>query len=109
MKGEIFREYDVRGIVGETLDAEGARIFGKGFGTYLNSHGGKIVVVGRDNRASSPELQRAVIEGLVTTGCRVIDVGQLPTPGFLLCRNSSAGRRRNNGYCQPQSSRIQRF
>jgi phosphomannomutase/phosphoglucomutase len=82
VKGEIFREYDVRGIVGETLDAEGAHVFGKGFGTYLNSHGGKIVVVGRDNRASSPDLQRAVIEGLVTTGCQVIDVGQLPTPGF---------------------------
>jgi phosphomannomutase/phosphoglucomutase len=82
VKKEIFREYDVRGIVGKTLDREGAGIFGKGFGTYLSGHGGQIVVVGRDNRASSADLQRAVIEGLVATGCQVIDVGQLPTPGF---------------------------
>jgi len=79
---EIFREYDIRGIVGETLDTEGAHAIGRGFGTYLNTHGGKTAVVGRDNRLSSPDLQQAVIEGLISTGCQVIDVGQLPTPAF---------------------------
>ena len=82
MQREIFREYDIRGIVGETLDREGAHTIGRGFGTYLNTHGGKTVVVGRDNRLSSSDLQQAVIEGLVSTGCQVIDVGQLPTPAF---------------------------
>ena len=40
MESEIFREYDIRGIVGETLDAEGALTLGKGFGTYFSNQGG---------------------------------------------------------------------
>jgi phosphomannomutase/phosphoglucomutase len=79
---EIFREYDIRGIVGETLDADGARTLGKGFGTYLSTQRGKTVAVGRDNRLSSFDLQQAVIAGLVSTGLQVIDLGQLPTPAF---------------------------
>jgi phosphomannomutase/phosphoglucomutase len=79
---EIFREYDIRGIVGETLDTEGALIFGKGFGTYLGRKGEGSVAVGRDNRLSSFDLQQAVIAGLVSTGFQVIDLGQLPTPAF---------------------------
>ena len=82
MQREIFREYDVRGIVGETLDAGGARAFGKGFGTYLGSEGEKTVAVGRDNRLSSFDLQQAVMAGLTSTGCTVIDLGELPTPAF---------------------------
>ncbi len=82
MNREIFREYDIRGVVGETLTGQDAVNFGKGFGTYLGERGGKVVTVGRDNRLSSPELQAAVIEGLLSTGCRVYDVGQLPTPAF---------------------------
>jgi phosphomannomutase/phosphoglucomutase len=79
---EIFREYDIRGVVGDTLTGEDAVLFGRGFGTYLRGRGGNTVAVGRDNRLSSPELQAAVIEGLLSTGCRVYDVGQLPTPAF---------------------------
>ncbi|MCK5421740.1 MAG: phosphomannomutase, partial [Deltaproteobacteria bacterium] len=82
MESEIFREYDIRGIVGETLDADGALKIGKGFGTYLKGYGGKTVVVGRDNRLSSFDLQQATIAGVLSTGCQVIDVGQLPTPAF---------------------------
>ncbi len=82
MEREIFREYDIRGVVGETLDAEGAKTFGRGFGTYLKRLGGTTVAVGRDNRLSSLDLQQSAIAGLVSTGCRVIDVGQLPTPAF---------------------------
>jgi len=82
MEAEIFREYDIRGIVGETLDTSSALKIGRGFGTYLNNYGGKAVVVGRDNRLSSFDLQHAAIEGLISTGCEVIDVGQLPTPTF---------------------------
>lgn len=82
MEREIFREYDIRGIVGETLDTDGARTLGKGFGTYLGTQGGRTVAVGRDNRLSSLDLQQAVIAGLVSTGLQVIDLGQLPTPAF---------------------------
>ena len=82
MEREIFREYDIRGIVGETLDAEGARTLGKGFGTYLSKQGEGTLAVGRDNRLSSCDLQQAVIAGLVSTGFQVIDLGQLPTPAF---------------------------
>ena len=77
---EIFREYDIRGIVGETLDNDSALLVGRGFGTYLTRYGGKTVAVGRDNRLSSFDLQQAAMEGLISTGCRVMDVGQLPTP-----------------------------
>ena len=82
MESEIFREYDIRGTVGETLDVDGALKIGKGFGTYLKGYGGKTVVVGRDNRLSSFDLQQATIAGVLSTGCQVIDVGQLPTPAF---------------------------
>ena len=82
METEIFREYDIRGVVGESLDVESALTIGKSFGSYLGSHDEKTVVVGRDNRLSSLDLQHAAIEGLVSTGCQVIDVGQLPTPAL---------------------------
>ena len=80
MEAEIFREYDIRGVVGESLDTQDAVSIGKGFGTYLQGFGGKVIVVGRDNRLSSFDLQQAAIEGLLSTGCQVIDVGQVPTP-----------------------------
>jgi phosphomannomutase/phosphoglucomutase len=79
---EIFREYDIRGEVGETLTGEDAVRIGRGFGTYLKERGGHSVALGRDNRLSSHELQGAAMEGLLSTGCRVYDVGQLPTPAF---------------------------
>ena len=82
MESEVFREYDIRGIVGEKLDADDALKIGKGFGTYLSNFGEKTVVVGRDVRLTSFDLQQAVMEGLISTGCRVIDVGQVPTPTF---------------------------
>jgi len=82
MEAEIFREYDIRGTVGETLDTDSALKIGKGFGSYLSNYGGKTVVVGRDNRLSSFDLQQAAIDGLISTGCQVIDVAQLPTPTF---------------------------
>ncbi len=82
MDSEMFREYDIRGIVGESLDTDGALKIGKGFGTYLSNFGEKTVVVGRDVRLSSFDLQQAVMEGLISTGCHVIDVGQVPTPTF---------------------------
>jgi phosphomannomutase len=76
----ILREYDIRGIIGETLGAADARAIGQGFGTIVRNKGGRRVACGRDGRLSSPELQAAVIEGLRGTGVDVLDIGMGPTP-----------------------------
>ncbi|SEH32607.1 phosphoglucomutase/phosphomannomutase PgmG [Magnetospirillum fulvum] len=74
------REYDIRGIVGETLFAADAFAIGKAFGTRVRRNGGRIVCVGRDGRLSSPDLAAALIDGLASTGCAVRDIGRGPTP-----------------------------
>lgn len=76
----VLREYDIRGIVGETLSVEDARAVGRAFGTYVRRSGGTTAAVGYDGRVSSVELSQAVIEGLVSTGCDVRAVGLGPTP-----------------------------
>ncbi|MBE1236909.1 phosphomannomutase/phosphoglucomutase [Phaeovibrio sulfidiphilus] len=77
----ILREYDIRGIVGETLFAEDARVLGQVFGTVLrDTTPHPHVFVGRDGRLSSPELCDALAEGLLSTGARVSDLGIAPTP-----------------------------
>ena len=82
------REYDIRGIIGETLDVEDARAIGRGFGTLVRrandsqkngKRGGK-VAVGYDGRISSPILQDALIEGLNSSGVDAVSVGMGPTP-----------------------------
>ncbi len=76
----IFLAYDIRGVVGETLDAQAARAIGRAIGSEAYDRGQQALVVARDGRPSSLELSRALIEGLVETGRDVIDVGQVPTP-----------------------------
>ncbi len=76
----MFRDYDIRGLAGKNLRAEEAFKVGKSFGTYMGRAGGREIIVGMDARLSSPELQEAAIEGLISTGCCVTDVGQVPTP-----------------------------
>ena len=76
----VLREYDIRGIIGETLGAEDARAIGRGFGTLMRRAGGKKVAVGYDGRVSSPMLAEALIDGLTSTGCDVRHVGMGPTP-----------------------------
>lgn len=78
----IFREYDIRGIVGEDLTAPVVRLIGKAYGTLVNRKLGRPgrVVVGRDVRASSKEFSAAYIEGLKSTGCEAVDVKEVPTP-----------------------------
>ena len=66
------REYDIRGIVGETLGPDDARAIGRGFGTLIRRAGGTHVAVGRDGRDSSPMLEEALVEGLNASGCDVI-------------------------------------
>lgn len=76
----VLREYDIRGIVGETLGPDDARAIGRAYGTMLLGRGGSRVCVGRDGRLSSPALAEALAEGLVETGLTVESVGLGPTP-----------------------------
>ena len=76
----VLREYDIRGIIGETLGPDDARAIGRGFGTLLRRAGGKLVAVGYDGRVSSPMLEHALTEGLTASGCDVRRVGMGPTP-----------------------------
>ncbi|MCR9257170.1 MAG: phosphomannomutase/phosphoglucomutase [Alphaproteobacteria bacterium] len=76
----ILREYDVRGIVGETLSTADAEALGKAVGTMIVRDGGKQVAVGRDGRLSSPDMAAAMAKGLASTGLTVLDIGLGPTP-----------------------------
>ena len=77
---EIFKAYDIRGIVGKTLTADIARRIGQAIGSEARERGVQTVVVARDGRLSGPELIAALSEGLARTGCDVIDIGRVPTP-----------------------------
>ncbi len=76
----ILREYDIRGIVPETLGADDVRVIGRVFGTMLMERGGRTACVGYDGRLSSPELEAALVEGLAASGVSVARVGRGPSP-----------------------------
>ncbi|MXO91275.1 phosphoglucomutase/phosphomannomutase PgmG [Pontixanthobacter aquaemixtae] len=76
----VLREYDIRGIIGETLGPDDARAIGRGFATLLKRAGGSKVAVGYDGRVSSPILESALVEGLTASGCDVVRIGMGPTP-----------------------------
>lgn len=76
----IFRAYDIRGIVDDTLTAPVVYQLGLAIGTESRAAGESTVIVGRDGRISSPILIRELIEGLCASGCDVVDVGLVPTP-----------------------------
>ncbi len=76
----IFRAYDIRGVLGKTLTAGVARQIGRAIGSEARDRGLREIVVARDGRLSGPELSGALIDGLRSTGCNVIDIGPAPTP-----------------------------
>ena len=76
----IFRAYDIRGIVGETLTEDVVEQIGQAVGSESQSRGAGTIVVGRDGRLSGPSLQSALMRGLQISGMEVIDIGQAPTP-----------------------------
>lgn len=80
INSEIFRQYDVRGIVGEQIDAETYFLIGKGFGSMLQKQGLNKIVIGGDARHSSREFMDAFINGALETGCVVTDIGITATP-----------------------------
>jgi phosphomannomutase/phosphoglucomutase len=77
---EIFKAYDIRGIVGKTLSPEIVRRIGQAIGSESLDHGQDAVIIGRDGRLSGPELARALAAGINAAGCNVIDIGLAPTP-----------------------------
>nr|WP_297357658.1 phosphomannomutase/phosphoglucomutase [uncultured Caldimonas sp.] len=76
----IFKAYDVRGIVGQTLDESVAEHLGRAFGTEARALGETTVAVGRDGRLSGPAMAAALIKGLRSTGVDVIELGAVTTP-----------------------------
>ncbi|MHA6205600.1 phosphomannomutase/phosphoglucomutase [Dyella soli] len=76
----IFRAYDVRGVVGQSLNKDVARLLGQAIGSVMREKGLAETVVGRDGRLSGPELASALADGLREAGIDVIDIGAVPTP-----------------------------
>jgi phosphomannomutase/phosphoglucomutase len=77
---EIFRQYDIRGRAGVDMDDPGVVAIGRGIGTYLKRSGHTRIVVGRDCRTSSEPYGKLLIQGLMETGCQVVDIGVCTTP-----------------------------
>ena len=76
----IFRAYDIRGIVGDTLTPEIVRWIGRAIGAEAHHRGVRTLAAGRDGRHSSPELLAALVTGMRESGRDVVDVGRIPTP-----------------------------
>lgn len=92
----IFRAYDIRGRAHEQLNEEACLLIGKAFGSVLRERTGKehpTVSIGRDARTHGPSFQEAVMNGLIQTGCRVINIGQTPSPVnyFTVCNEHFDG------------------
>jgi phosphomannomutase/phosphoglucomutase len=77
---EIFKAYDIRGVVGRTITPDIVRAIGQGLGTLALESGRDTIAIGRDGRLSGPELTRALGEGINAAGANVIDLGMIVTP-----------------------------
>ncbi|MFZ9162903.1 MAG: phosphomannomutase/phosphoglucomutase [Polynucleobacter sp.] len=93
----IFKAYDIRGIIDETLNPQIARAIGQAFGSQMRDLGETDVVIGRDGRLSGPVLIEALTEGLLSTGINVIDLGMVATPMVYFATHQTIGS------CQPKS------
>jgi len=80
IRQDIFRAYDIRGIVGDSLDTDIAYRIGQAIGSEAQLQGDQTVVVGADGRLSSPELSAALVQGLRDSGSDVVNIGMVPTP-----------------------------
>lgn len=89
----IFRAYDIRGIVDETLTEDGVRAIGQSIGSEAAARGESTVVVARDGRLSGPRLSKALIAGLRDAGRDVIDIGMVPTPVLYYATHILEGTR----------------
>lgn len=82
----IFREYDIRGIYPTDIDEDISYTIGKAYGTYIKKYGENMCLVGHDNRISSPVINTALTEGILSTGVDVIDLGLVTTPMLYYAR-----------------------
>ncbi len=80
MNQNIFREYDIRGIVGEQLTEETVRLLAKAIGTFFHQNGAKRIAIGYDARKSSPIFCDLLVKGFNETGCDAVLIGMVPTP-----------------------------
>lgn len=83
---EIFREYDIRGKYPSDLNEDVAYTFGKSYGSYIRKFNSDKVLIGHDNRISSPILHKAVIQGIIDSGIDVVDLGLVTTPMYYFAR-----------------------
>ena len=77
---EIFKAYDIRGVVGKTLTADGVELIGRGLGSEALALGQKAIAVGQDGRLSGPELAAALMQGVRASGVDTIDLRMVATP-----------------------------
>lgn len=81
LKATMFREYDIRGREAEDeLNPTSMELIGRGYGTFMRRRGVDRIVVGRDSRTTSVDFQNALMEGLISAGCDVLDIGLSTTP-----------------------------
>jgi phosphomannomutase len=80
VSASVFKAYDIRGIVGKTIDEAFAEALGRAFGSEVLAAGDRAVVTGRDGRLSGPALSAALVRGLASTGLDVVDLGPVTTP-----------------------------
>ena len=88
----IFRAYDIRGIVDKNLTEEIVHDIGLAMGTMASKNGCQTIVLGRDGRVSSPLLANALAQGIIATGCNVMDIGMIPTPVLYFVTQHTDGR-----------------
>ena len=106
---EIFKAYDIRGIVGTALTPAVVEIIGRAIGSELLERGRREIVIGRDGRLSGPELSAALARGLRATGVDVIDVGQVATPMLYFAAhhfNTLSGAMLTGSHNPPQYNGI---
>jgi len=80
MNQNIFREYDIRGIVAQDLSDETVAVLGRSIGTFFNRNGAKRIAIGYDARMSSPGFRDLLVKGFNETGCDAVLIGRVPTP-----------------------------
>jgi len=80
MNQNIFREYDIRGIVAQDLSDETVAVLGRSIGTFFNRNGAKRIAIGYDARMSSPRFRDLLVKGFNETGCDAVLIGRVPTP-----------------------------
>src|SRR2546429_58219 len=85
---DIFKAYDIRGIVGKTLTPPIVQAVGRALGSLASSRGRDTIVVARDGRLSGPELCRALADGIRASGANVVDIGMVTTPERTAARIS---------------------